>query len=58
MAKSIYNDKYKTIRVKLEDYNDLMVISKKSGVSLINLINFATPMLKRKYRIKEVGDGK
>lgn len=53
-----YNDKYKTIRVTTEDYNELLKVSNKTKVPLVGLVGFAVPMLKRKYRIKEIVDGK
>lgn len=52
-----YNDKYKTVRITTEDYNELLRVSNKTKVPLVSLIGFAVPMLKRKYRIKENVDG-
>lgn len=52
-----YNDKYKTIRVSVDDYNELLRVSAKSRVPLVGLISLSVPMLKRKYRIKDVSDG-
>lgn len=52
-----YNDKYKTIRVSVDDYNELLRVSEKSRVPLVGLISLSVPMLKRKYRIKDVSDG-
>ena len=47
-----YNDKFKTIRIRAEDYNDLLIISEKSQVPLVGLIHIAIPKLKTKYRIR------
>lgn len=52
-----YNDKYKTVRISVVDYNELLRVSAKSRVPLVGLIGLAVPMLKRKYRIKDVCDG-
>ena len=53
-----YNSKYKTIRISVEDYNELVKVYSKTKVPLVSLIGFAVPILKRKYRIKEVVDEK
>ena len=52
-----YNDKYRTVRIKTEDYNELLKVSEKSKVSIVNLIGIGVQALKRKYRIKEVDNG-
>ena len=48
-----YNERFKTVRIRVEDYNTLVQINEKSQVPIVGLIHIAIPMLKRKYRIKD-----
>lgn len=43
----------KLVRINGNDYEELKKIKDKTGVPIIKLIEFAIPMLKRKYRIKD-----
>lgn len=52
-----YNDRFKTIRVRVEDYDTLMEIHEKTQVPLVGLFHLAMPMLKKKYRIKDEPKG-
>ena len=47
--------KYKSIRVREDDYNELLVISEKSQVPIVGLVHFAVPKLKIKYRVNKEG---
>lgn len=59
MRKSVeeYNAKFKTIRVRLDDYNELMVVHEKTQIPLVGLFHIAVPLLKKKYRIKDEDRG-
>ena len=48
-----YAEKFKTVRIRIEDYNALLEIHEKSQVPLVGLFHLAIPMLKKKYRIKD-----
>ena len=48
-----YADKFRTIRIRVEDYNSLLGISEQTQVSIVGLIHLAIPMLKKKYKIKD-----
>ena len=52
-----YNERFKTIRVRVEDYDTLMQIHEKTQVPLVGLFHLAIPMIKRKYRIKDEPKG-
>lgn len=52
-----YNERFKTVRIRVEDYNTLVQINEKSQVPIVGLIHIAIPMLKRKYRIKDEPKG-
>lgn len=41
------------IRIDKRDYDELRRIKDKTGVPIIRLIEFAIPLLKKKYRIRE-----
>lgn len=47
----------KIIRINGEDYNELKKIKDKTGIPVVKLVEFAIPMLKRKYRIKDEPKG-
>ena len=57
-----YAERFRTIRVRTEDYNSLLVISRETLVPLVGLVRTAVPMLEAKYGIKGAGgangDGK
>lgn len=59
MRKSVeeYNAKFKTIRVRLDDYNELMAVHEKTQIPLVGLFHIAVPLLKKKYRIKDEDRG-
>lgn len=44
---------YITIKIRAKDHAELLKISAKTGVSIVNLVAFAIPKLKSKYRIKD-----
>lgn len=44
---------FKTIRIRKNEYDELKNLSEITHVSIVGLINFAIPLLKKKYRIKE-----
>jgi len=46
------NISYKTIRIREDDYNEMLIISEKSQVPIVGLVHLAVPKLKTKYRIK------
>lgn len=48
-----YNEKFKTIRVRVEDYNSLLLVHEKTQIPIVGLFHLAIPMLMKKYRIKE-----
>lgn len=50
-------EKYTTIKIREKDHADLLRISAKTGISLVNLVGFAIPKLKSKYRIKDEPKG-
>ena len=52
-----YAEKFKTVRIRIEDYNTLLEIHEKSQVPLVGLFHLAIPMLKKKYRIKDEPKG-
>lgn len=43
-----------SVRIYDEDYEELKKIKDKTKVPVVSLIHIAIPMLKKKYRIKEV----
>lgn len=55
MVKTIneYADKFRTIRIRVEDYNFLLGISEQTQIPIVGLIHLAIPMLKKKYKIKD-----
>ena len=52
-----YAEKFKTVRIRIEDYNTLLEIHQKCQVPLVGLFHLAIPMLKKKYRIKDEPKG-
>lgn len=44
---------FKTIRIRKEEYDELKNLSETTQVSIVGLVKFAIPLLKKKYRIKE-----
>lgn len=45
------------IRVEEEDYKALKRLKEYTGISLVKLIHFAVPLLKKKYKFKEEENG-
>lgn len=57
MENKAYNENYRTVRIRTDDYNDLLKVSEKTEIKLVNLIKIGVRLLKKKYRIKESEDG-
>lgn len=59
MAKTVkeYNDRFHTVRIRVEDYKTLLEINEKTQIPIVGLVHLAIPMLKRKFRIKDIAKG-
>lgn len=60
MAKSReeYNSRFKTIRVRVEDYDELLAIHDKTQVPLVGLIHLMVKDLKTKYGVESDVDSR
>ena len=50
-------EKTKCVRIDEDDYEGLRKIKDATGIPIVKLVHFSVPLLKRKYRIKDVSDG-